>query len=162
MGVPAVLSEYWAAEDRVKRVGIGAIYVLAALGRRFGVRRCRGRPTRFWEVWPYCGLRLRYDTSVKRMRTGTSLSDCFSSRGQCEDVQAISPALNGNLSGIGNRLEAAISSARGLCTMQRWTNMRSLAHGGDSKTRGTNRQRKRRPESKGWLSGTWISWSNGA
>ena len=66
-----VLCEYWAAEDRVKRVGIGAIYVLAALGRRFGVRRCRGRPTRVLSESQFLRLRETGNGFAERIRTST-------------------------------------------------------------------------------------------
>ena len=71
-GVPAlVLCEYWAAEGRVKRVGIGARGVLAGLGRRFGVRRCRGRPTRVLNESPFLRLRETGNGFAERVQTTT-------------------------------------------------------------------------------------------
>ena len=66
-----VLCEYWAAEDRVKRVGIGTRGVLAGLGRRFGVRRCRGRSERVLNESQFLRLRETGNGFAERVRTST-------------------------------------------------------------------------------------------
>ena len=66
-----VLCEYWAAEDRVKRVGIGARYVLAALGKRFGVWSCWGRSKRVLSESQFLRLRETGNGFAERIRTST-------------------------------------------------------------------------------------------
>ena len=69
-----VLSEYWAAEDRVKRVGIGAIGVLAGLGKRFGVRSCWGRSKRVLSESQFVRLRETGNGFAERIRTSTCIA----------------------------------------------------------------------------------------